>query len=102
MRNAQGYATIFGNFAGGDGIIERDTITCYHCNQIILTKPGSISTIYLIPQMNGPDKEEAGAFCRQCMNSICLTCCETGLCTPLMRRIEEMEARGRMLARIGV
>lgn len=102
MRNAQGYVTIFGDFREGEHILERDTVTCGHCNQIVFTKPGTVSTVYLIPQLNGPDREEPGAFCRQCMGAICLKCCAEGLCTPLMRRIEEMEAKNQMLSRIVV
>ena len=76
--------------------IEHDAITCGHCNQIVMVKPGTASTVYYIPQMVGPAIEEAGAHCRSCDKPVCLKCCDLGVCTPLMRRIEQMEARGRL------
>jgi hypothetical protein len=98
MLRPQGYVTI----VSPEHHVERDSITCGHCNRIVLVKPGGASTVYLLPQVQGPDKEEPGAFCRQCMRAICLACCDAGVCVPLMRRIEEMEARGRMFAAAGL
>ena len=82
-------------------VIERDTATCGHCNRIILIKAGTGATTYLIPQVHGPDREEPGAMCRVCMRTVCLHCHADGRCTPLERRIEEMEARGRFLREAG-
>lgn len=99
MRRPQGYAT----FSSPDApVIERDTASCGHCNRVVFVKPGTASTVYLFPQMQGPDKEEPGAMCRVCMRAICLACCAQGSCTPLERRIEQMEARRRMLRAIGL
>jgi hypothetical protein len=98
VRNSQGYVTI----VLPEALVERDTITCGHCNQIVLVKPGTASTVYLFPQLEGPDKEEAGACCRQCMRSVCLRCHREGICLPMLKRIEQMEARGRLLRSVGL
>jgi len=97
MLKPQGYGVI----SYEDGArVEHDTISCGHCNQVVIVKPGTAATVYLIPQFLGPDREEPGAFCRQCMSPVCLRCHADGRCLPLMRRIEAMEARGRMFAAI--
>jgi hypothetical protein len=36
------------------------------------------------------------------MRNICLTCHGVGTCTPLERRLEQMEARGRMFKAMGL
>ena len=92
MRSPLGIVQVFCD----DGrTIERDTITCGHCNRIVLVKPGTASTVYVFPQMAGPDKEEPGAFCRMCMKPVCLRCHDVGTCAPLMKQIEAMERNGR-------
>lgn len=98
MRNPQGYITVVGGWTNE----EYDSVTCGHCNRIVIVKPGSGATVYLLPQLVGPAKEEMGAFCRQCMRAICLTCHDDGRCTPLMRRIEAMEGNRLALARLGM
>lgn len=99
MLKPQGYVTI----ATPDApTVERDSVTCAHCNRVVLVKPGTASTVYLFPQLVGPDKEEAGAGCRQCMKAICLTCYDNGRCTPLEKQIEHMEARDRFRRAVGV
>jgi hypothetical protein len=97
MRRPQGYITITSDAP----LIERDSATCGHCGQIVLVKPNTASTVYLIPQFLGPDREEPGACCRVCMRAVCLTCHADGRCLPLERRLEQIEARGRFLAAIG-
>lgn len=98
MRRPQGYVQVVG------GVSERefDTVTCGHCNQIVLVKPGTALTTYLLPHAVGPHTEEPGACCRVCMRAVCLTCHADGRCTPLERRIEQMEARGRFLSAVGL
>lgn len=88
MLRPQGYVQVFGDIR----TIEHDSITCGHCGCIVLVKPGSVATVYIFPQMEGPPFEEAGAGCHVCMRSICLTCYDRGTCTPLERRIEQMES----------
>lgn len=93
------------------GPIEYDTASCGHCQAIIFTKPGSASTVYLLPCLPAHPgdltvlnrwQEEAGAFCRQCMRSICLPCYQTSLtaripCVVWERQFEEAEKRQRGL-----
>lgn len=83
----QGYARVFGGWKDS----EWDTISCGHCNRIVHVKPGTASTVYVFPQMDGPAKEEPGAMCRICMTAVCLQCHDDGRCIPLMKRIEQME-----------
>ena len=99
MRRPQGYVSVVG---GWQDQIEHDTVTCGHCNAIVLVKPGSAATVYVYPQLQGPAKEEAGAMCRVCMSHVCLRCHDRGVCTPLMRRIEDMEDRRRNWHEAGV
>jgi hypothetical protein len=101
MLRPQGKVEIFGDFREGVQTLERDTITCGHCNHIVMVKPGTGSTVYYIPQLAGPPREEPGAFCRVCMHAICLRCCDLGICTPLERHLEELEARGRAQRSLG-
>lgn len=99
MRRPQGYAT----FTSPDApLVERDTALCCHCNAIIFVKPGSALTVYLIPQMSGPDTEAPGASCYQCMKPVCLKCHSRGRCLPFERKIERQEARARMLKATGI
>jgi hypothetical protein len=99
MRTPQGYATIFDP---DRPLVERDTITCSHCQRIVFVKPGTGATTYLFPQMQGPDKEEPGAFCTTCMSAICIQCCAEGTCTPFMKKLELYEKRQRLLRAVGV
>lgn len=92
MRRPQGYLSVVGATT-----IELDTATCGHCNQIVMVKPGSFATTYLVADGLHPLKEEPGAMCKVCMRAVCLSCHAVGRCTPLERRIEQMEARGRFL-----
>lgn len=87
MLRPHGQLTVVGEFR----VIEADTITCGHCNVVIQVKPGTASTVYVYPQMQGPPKEEAGAHCRVCDKAVCLRCCDFGICRPYMKRIEAME-----------
>lgn len=83
-------------------IVERDTLTCRHCQAIVFTKPGSAATVYLVTQRDGTVKEEAGAFCRCCMGPVCLRCDALGRCLPWERQLERSEARARFLRSVGV
>jgi hypothetical protein len=84
---AKGYVSVVGGWKNE----EYDTTMCGHCGVHILVKPGTASTVYVFPQLVGPPKEEAGAHCRVCDKAVCLRCCDQGVCTPLMKRIEAME-----------
>lgn len=93
MRKPQGYLTIVG--VGPQ--VERDTVTCGHCQQIVAVKAGSAATVYLVRDAHGREKEEPGAFCRVCMRAVCLVCDAHGRCTPWERRLEKAERRQRLL-----
>jgi hypothetical protein len=71
--------------------MERDTITCKHCGAGIFVKPGTAITVYLIPNLDGTWREEAGAGCRACMGPVCLACEAKGRCFPLERWLEQQE-----------
>lgn len=77
MRNAGGWRTITEH----DGRIsaENDTITCCHCNGIVIVK-------------NGPDAPMP-CMCLMCMKRICEACEKRGKCTPFEQRLERMERR---------
>ncbi len=108
MLRPQGQITIAGDIKQ---IQEYDTISCGHCNQIVRVKPGTGSTVYIVDRLHIEPltrkahivlEEEMGAFCRCCMKAVCLQCHDVGECIPLMKRIEELEARGRMLKSLGL
>jgi hypothetical protein len=108
MLKPQGQITIAGDV---HRIAEYDTISCGHCGQIVRVKPGTGSTVYITDKLHVEpitrkasiiQEEEMGAFCRVCMTSICLQCHDFGDCTPLLKKIEAIEARGRMLKSLGL
>lgn len=74
-----GYALWF----NGDGPnIERDSVTCCHCNKVVFIDP-------LRPI------EEFTGWCMACMKFICFQCVERGECAPLERQLEQMEKAHR-------
>lgn len=75
MRKAQGYAVI----TDPSGIKEADTFSCGHCNAVTHVKPKA-------------DPADVGGLCKCCMKLICPNCVGKS-CTPLMKRIEQEEAR---------
>jgi len=60
--------------------IERDTITCPHCNSIFFIKPGASAS-------------EAGGYCALCNAPICTRCCGK-TCVPFEKRLDAVEKRG--------
>ena len=100
MLRPQGYLLV----SGPGEHIEYDTITCSHCNGVVIVKPGTAATTYLIKdQFSGLTNEEPGAACRVCMKAVCLRCCDsTGGCVVWERKMERMEARARLLRSVGV
>jgi hypothetical protein len=101
LAESRGYALVV---EPGVPTREWDTVTCSHCQRVVFTKPGSASTVYLLPKAGQPGqfREEPGAFCRVCMKPVCLACDRHGGCTPWERRMERMEARDRFLRAVGV
>lgn len=64
------------------------TITCCHCNNVTIIQQGAKA-------------EDCGGFCLRCMQPTCKGCADKG-CTPFERELERQEARGRLLARLGL
>jgi hypothetical protein len=91
MRQPNGTLLIFDPDAP---LLERDTITCGHCQRIVVVKPGTGATVYLIPVGVGQWREEMGAFCRVCMRPVCLHCHDVGTCRPIERWLTEQERCG--------
>jgi hypothetical protein len=91
MRNPSGYAIItspeptrvnFDRFRCVDisaGTFESDTVQCGHCGRHMHIKPRM-------------DPADMGGLCKQCMKFECPACVGKG-CSPLERRIEQMEKR---------
>lgn len=72
MRNPHG-CLIMG---GGDGPdLEMDTITCTHCNTVVMLEQ---------------DMSNAG-FCLKCMDHICGKCADDGRCVPFLKQLELFE-----------
>jgi hypothetical protein len=69
--------------------VEQDSLTCVHCN----------SVFFLMPRQ---DPSDAGGFCRLCYGYICSKCADSGECTPFEKKLEQMEARGRLLKACGL
>ncbi len=93
MRNAQGYARLFGpgldNVSDpGQAALNRDgecdTFTCKHCNCVVH-----------VPAMTDPSN--IGGMCRQCMGLICPNCVNVGACTPFEAQIEAQLTRAARL-----
>ncbi len=81
MRRPQGYAT---TTEPGKADVEEDTFTCCHCNMIVFVAARA-------------DPSEFGGFCRMCMSHICPGCATEGTCKPFEKKLEEMEARDKLL-----
>jgi hypothetical protein len=68
---------------------EADTITCCHCNRIVVLKPKT-------------GLEDVGGWCGMCMKGICGPCADLGECTPFERKLEEMERAARLHLALGI
>jgi len=94
MRKPTGYTVVTDPDAP---TVERDTVTCGHCQRVVFVKPGTVATVYLVlDRATRRWQEEPGALCRVCMRSICLLCHDDGRCTPWERRLAQMESRDRL------
>ncbi|MGH7185913.1 MAG: hypothetical protein ACREIB_06515 [Pseudomonadota bacterium] len=78
MRKPGGYAVLISE----DGMVERDTFTCKHCQRIVHVKP-----------MGRP--EDVGGLCKQCMGLVCPRCVAKASCTPWEKQMEIIEDRDR-------
>lgn len=79
MRRPGGYAVAVA--PDGSKPIECDTITCAHCNSVVL--------LHKLSPTAGAD---LGGYCRQCMANICGPCADRGYCSPFLKRIERAES----------
>lgn len=80
----------YGTLTAARGLIyESDTATCAHCNYV-----------WVVRSSKGTDADPGG-WCAMCSALICKNCAGKS-CTPFERRLEAMEARGRMLAAMGL
>ncbi len=78
-------------------MVERDTITCGHCQRLIFVKPGTVSTVYLIFNKAAWAWEEVGGFfCKVCMRPVCPSCGDQGRCLVWEKRLEASEAKDRL------
>jgi hypothetical protein len=79
LAGPRGYLTIV---EPGKKTVERDTITCGHCNSIVIVKPGQ-------------DPATMGGFCLRCMKHTCNKQACNANCTPFMKKIEKAEQQDR-------
>ncbi len=63
---------------------EADTFSCGHCQRVVVVKPMQ-------------DPADVGGLCKCCMTLICPQCYGLGACTPIEKKIEQQEDRGRFL-----
>lgn len=85
MRKPQGYGI---TTEPGKHDVEEDTFTCCHCNKIVFVSDA---------QGNPVPAEQVGGFCLRCMMNTCTTCATDGRCIPFEKKLEQMEARDRLV-----
>lgn len=68
--------------------VTRPTLTCCHCNAVTIIDQGARA-------------EDCGGFCLRCMQPTCRNCANKG-CRPFERELQRQEARGRLLAAMGI
>jgi hypothetical protein len=85
VRRPHGYAV----WSDPDGVVERDTFTCNHCNRVCFVRPLA-------------DASEQHGFCLRCMRNICGPCADVGRCAPFEKLIEEAEQRERFARAAGL
>lgn len=71
--------------------IEMDTTTCNHCNAVVH-----------MHDRDGKALSGVLVHCHGCDKHICVPCAEQARCMTIEQRIERMEARGRLLAAMGI
>lgn len=84
---AQGGYMIITDPHSREPVKERDTFTCFHCNNIVIIDKAVPDTL--------------GGFCRLCMKNICTHCADHGACTPFEKKLEQMEAQDRFRRALG-
>lgn len=94
MRNPGGYGQIICDGSPSRAVAfdefgrvvaqETDTFTCGHCNKVVFVPTRA-------------DPANIGGMCKQCMSLVCPICVNVGNCTPLEKKIQEMERRAATL-----
>ena len=90
MNRSRGYARIIDPALAKP--LEADAVTCAHCNRIV----------HMHDLKTGKALSGVLVHCYQCDANTCVPCAETGKCTPFEKKLEAIEARGRLLAAIGI
>lgn len=100
MLNPQGYVVITDPEA--PTAQEIDTASCAHCGAIIMVKPGTAATTYLIPLPTpGLYREVDGAGCSHCRTPsggyrpVCLRPACLARCRPMEQFLDEAEGGRR-------
>ncbi|MBA3421647.1 MAG: hypothetical protein H0U12_07110 [Thermoleophilaceae bacterium] len=70
---------------------ESDTITCGHCQKVVH-----------LHDRTGKARSGVLVHCHQCGSQTCVPCAETARCEPFEKKLDQIEARGRLLAAIGI
>lgn len=86
MRNPGGYAVVV---QPDEDMIERDTVTCAHCNCIVTVNPK------LDPMKQTQFRVIEAECCRMCMHHVCPVCAGQMKCEPFEKKLEGMERRYR-------
>ena len=85
MQKANNYSIIT---QPGAASVEQDSYTCYHCNKVVFVKP----------KQKG---EDVGGICKLCMQLICPSCTDKGVCDPFEEKLKREEARSKLFASLG-
>lgn len=94
LRTPTGYATITDP---DRPLVERDTVSCGHCQRVIFVQPRTAATTYLVvDRRSGQLTPTPGAACRVCMRPVCLACDALGRCLPWEAQLAQSEARDRL------
>lgn len=90
MSRRSGYLTI--TDPGRPKLVEVDTVTCAHCQRVIL-----------LNEQDGT-KKPPPAHCLRCDHAVCESerCNSIRGCTPFEKKLEAIEARDRLMRSIGV
>lgn len=97
MRNAGGYGQLICHderavaWDSNNRTVGRecDTFSCKHCNRVVFVNSREMAA-------------DIGGFCKCCTGLICGPCVDAGTCTPLEKRLQEMERRADALRSYGM
>lgn len=92
------------------GTLTLKTATCGHCGKILIVAPftdGQDSTGIIGAELRAKTdgdlaiKREGSHVCHQCWQLVCDLCHHDGRCVPLLKKLEEEEARYQSLKSMG-